>query len=277
MRQPLRISVLALCSVMGTLLAQGGPPGRGPGMRGPGGPGPGFGPMPGLGMAHGKTITGAPYSADVGNQSTQVLADGNNITRSTAGHVARDSQGRTYSQETITGGPFGSQGPVTITFISDPVAGYFYILNSQKKTATRRPLRTPPDRFSPANRPHRGDRSNNPNFVTNDLDTQTINGVQATGKSTTHTVPAGAMGNSLPLVSTSETWYSPDLQIVVEAKRNDPRMGQSVFDVTNIQRAEPAASLFQVPSDYTVTDAKSHRGGFSRGGSRNAAPPAPQL
>ena len=35
-------------------------------------------------------------------------------------------------------------------------------------------------------------------------------------------------------------------------KRSDPRMGKTIFQFTNIQRGEPDAALFQVPSDYTV-------------------------
>src|ERR1700753_3842882 len=104
--------------------AQGpGPGGPHPGFRGegPGGPGgPGFGPHPG------KVVLNAPYSADVSNSVVETLADSNSIQRSNTGHVARDAQGRTYSQETITGGMLAHNGPVTITFITDPVAGYAY-------------------------------------------------------------------------------------------------------------------------------------------------------
>jgi hypothetical protein len=42
-------------------------------------------------------------------------------------------------------------------------------------------------------------------------------------------------------------------------KRTDPRMGETVFQMTNIQRAEPAATLFQVPAGYTVEQGR--RGG----------------
>lgn len=271
MDRMVRTAVLALVSGTATLFAQGGPP---PG--GPGGRGAGFGPMGGMGLGHGKVVTGAPYSADVSNQMTQTLADGNTISRSNTGHVARDSQGRTYSQETFAGGFLGSTAPVTVTFIVDPVTGYAYALHSDKKTAVRRAIRQPQDGFDPLRRPHdRADRPTPPDVVTTDLGMQNINGVQATGKSTTRTVPAGAMGNSQPLVSTNETWYSPDLQTFVLAKRNDPRMGQSTFTLTNIQRNEPTASLFQVPADYTVTDAKGGPGGFRPGGPPPAAPPEP--
>ena len=80
------------------------------------------------------------------------------------------------------------------------------------------------------------------------------------------------MGNEKPIVSTSETWYSADLQTVVAAKFTDPRSGRSSFALTNIQKtADP--SLFQVPAGYTITDApKGPRGQFERGG----PPPPPQ-
>jgi len=234
-------------------------------MRGPGGGFGRFGPGPGPGFgSFGKVVTGAPYSADVSDQSVQTLSDGNTVQHGTNGHIARDSQGRTYSQETITGGPLGQQGPVVVTFINDPVAGYAYVLNASTKVATRRAIPSKPATDNrPPGAPH-GPRDA-ANTTTTDLGTQTIAGVTAQGKSVTHTVPAGAIGNSQPIVSTSETWYSPDLQVIVLAKRVDPRVGHSTFSLTNIQRAEPAASLFQVPSDYTVQDAAAGREGRFRG------------
>jgi hypothetical protein len=45
---------------------------------------------------------------------------------------------------------------------------------------------------------------------------------------------------------------------VVKIVRNDPRLGQVTYTLTNIQRSEPAASLFTVPSDYSVKPATGH-------------------
>ena len=47
-------------------------------------------------------------------------------------------------------------------------------------------------------------------------------------------------------------------------KRSDPRMGETVFQLTNIQRTEPAATLFQVPADYTVEQGGPHVRGTYR-------------
>jgi hypothetical protein len=84
------------------------------------------------------------------------------------------------------------------------------------------------------------------------LGTQMIEGVQAEGTRTTVTIPAGAIGNDLPIQIVSERWYSPELQTVVMTKHSDPRMGDTVYRLTNINRNEPAPSLFQAPADYTA-------------------------
>ena len=154
-----------------------------------------------------------------------------------------------------------------VTFINDPVAGYSYVLNANTKVATKRVIPKPPSGTPPAGAPGNGPRRprDSSDVTTSDLGTQTIAGVSAQGKSVTHTVPAGAIGNAQPIISTNETWYSPDLQVIVLAKRNDPRMGQSTYSLTNIQRAKPAATLFQVPSDYTIQDAAQGRQGRFRG------------
>lgn len=251
-------AVLAAAVVCVGAFAQGPPPGP-PGHRG------GFGAGIGMGMRPGKVIAGAPYSATITNSTTQTLQDGNTIQHTTNGSVARDSLGRTYEQLTVNGTHFGQNGPATLTFINDPVAGYAYTLNASTKVAFRRAIKTPPAGPPPGGAHpggHRdGNAPDNADRVTTDLGTQVVGGVTATGKSVTLTVPAGAMGNSQPIVTTSETWFSPDLQIPVLAKRSDPRMGQTTYSLTNIQRAEPAASLFQVPSDYTIKDAPHFQGG----------------
>jgi hypothetical protein len=84
------------------------------------------------------------------------------------------------------------------------------------------------------------------------LGTQMIEGVRAEGMRTTFTIPAGAIGNDLPIQVVSERWYSPELQTVVMTKHSDPRMGDTVYRLTNLNRNEPAPSLFQAPSDYTT-------------------------
>ena len=89
-----------------------------------------------------------------------------------------------------------------------------------------------------------------------DLGTQLINGVQAEGKRTTLTIPVGQIGNDRPINVVGETWFSTDLQMIVKSLNSDPRFGDTTFELTNVSRAEPDPSLFQVPAGYTVSDPK---------------------
>jgi hypothetical protein len=84
------------------------------------------------------------------------------------------------------------------------------------------------------------------------LQPREIEGLHAEGTKTTMTIPAGAIGNALPIEVVSERWYSPELGVVVLTRRSDPRFGETVYRLTNIVRAEPAADLFEVPADFTA-------------------------
>jgi len=90
--------------------------------------------------------------------------------------------------------------------------------------------------------------------TTEDLGSQSMQGVIVTGKRTTRTIPKDQIGNDAPISIVTEVWTSPDLQTVVYSKRTDPRMGEQTFQLTNITRSEPDPSLFIVPAGFTVTD-----------------------
>jgi hypothetical protein len=240
-------------------------------------PGPGFGPFPDAigveGFAAGfndKVVTGAPYSASISTQTSQTLADGNQIQQTTNGTVARDSQGRTRRDMTLKSiGPWAASGstPPHFVLISDPVAGASYALQPDQKTAQKLPQRHGPKNGNGPPPPPRDDANN---VVSTPLGTQTISGVLAEGTRYTRTIPAGAIGNQKPIVIVTERWYSSDLQTVVMTKRSDPRTGDTVFTLTNIQRVEPDASLFQVPADFTITQGRPGRG---RGPGAQGQPP----
>jgi len=95
---------------------------------------------------------------------------------------------------------------------------------------------------------------------TEQLGNMFIEGVQAQGTRTTTTIPAGDIGNDRPITIVDERWYSPDLQMTIMTKHSDPRSGETNFQLKNINRSSPPPTLFEVPSDYTVS-AGGGRGG----------------
>lgn len=242
-------------------------------------------------MVSGKTVKGSPYSAQAVNESSQTLADGNRISRSTSSMLYRDSEGRERREETI-GNIAAGEGSKTV-FISDPVDGVQYTLESQSKVArkttriavsgrgggTARAVYTGPATTSSVTT----STGENTVTITGDggsvgggvggaflfrtsivekdnakvehLGTQIMEGVSAEGTRTTTTIPAGQIGNEQPINIVSERWFSPELQVTVMTKHSDPRSGMTTYKLTNISRSEPSPTLFQVPSDYTVKGA----------------------
>jgi hypothetical protein len=264
--------------------AQEPPPGPPPGAEamGPGGP---IGPrmeLLGFGEMHpGKVVTGAPYSAVGVTETKQTLADGNTIDRKTQTNVFRDSQGRTRHETTFNGvGPLAASGqPRTLVMIHDPVAGTGYVLHVDKKTAEQLRARHGGPKNS-ANLQSRfesriQEEIANGTLKKEDLGTQTINGLSVQGTRYTRVIPAGQVGNANAINIVNEQWYSSDLQVIVKSTRSDPRMGETTYTLTNIQRTEPAANLFAVPSDYTVKQADVRRGHGGPGGPGAGAPPPP--
>jgi hypothetical protein len=221
-------------------------------MHGPGG-GPFF--REEIGEGH-KIVTGAPMTAVIQTAHDNTLADGNTIHRDNQSTVYRDSQGRVrreVSFEYVTTSTGATKG--TMIIITDPVAGYRYVLNPQNKTAHQMPLHPPkPPAGAPEGEPPV--RPNDTNVVTTDLGSKTILGLQATGTRVTRTIPAGEIGNTKAIEVVTERWMSTDLQIPLLITHNDPMMGTMTSQVTSVTRTEPAATLFQVPSDYKIVTGK---------------------
>ena len=288
-------------------------------------------------------VKNAPYSAEAITESVQLLPDGNRIVRKSTTFLARDRFGRTRQERR------GERG--TTVYISDPIEGTSYALNSDRKTAVRIPRTpappvpampaVPPMPPMPASPPapptppvpppdaqatkpaplaaaRRGEvidagpgrvfvrkedgaeidvrpgrvvvrkdpgRTGEGDDVrvevvhmggdgtstgtpalrvpgmpttprgkgeTKDLGTRDFDGVKAEGRQTTHTIPAGAIGNEKPIVVASERWFSPELHIVVSARTTDPRAGETHYRLVNVKRGDPPAELFRLPDDYRV-------------------------
>jgi len=240
-----------------------------------------------------KPIKGAPYSAQAVKEIEQVLIDGNRIYRRTASSIYRDSEGRTRHEQSPIGiGPFAA-GDETLVFINDPVASATFVLEPRSRTARKsivavsgqpgEPVRAGMAVFGAAGasseskgvhwshvapggqtgelaRAHfkaRSEFSSN-NVRRESLGKQMVEGVEAEGTRTVITIPAGQVGNERAIEIISERWYSDELAAVIMSRELDPRSGETRYRLTNLSRAEPPRSLFEVPSDYTIEDAGSH-------------------
>jgi hypothetical protein len=236
-----------------------------------------------------KVVKGVPFTADTQTEFAQTLSNGQKIYRKSVTALARDSEGRTRREQTIDAvGLYGGTPHQTI-FINDPVAGVNYVLDPANRVATKtfiasltwigeigagaETVHVTSDRSVGATTARKtivmdGINTGAGKVVasttttishpehsrTESLGTMTIEGITVEGTRSIETIPAGSIGNDTPIEIISEKWYSPELGMVVKSTRVDPMAGDNTYQLLNIRRAEPPASLFQVPSDYTIKE-----------------------
>src|SRR5688572_19373834 len=247
-------------------------------------------------------VPNAPFSADAVTTVTQTLGDGTKIEQRTTAKWYRDSTGRVRREQTVIGidrlSPQG-QPQTTITFDTVPNDPMPYSLNPANRTARRTPrgvqwftvggddrlnyglsIRTGTGGIAPArwytSETMRGQIASVPSDVRpieEPLGTRQIEGVKATGRRSTTTIPAGRIGNDRAIQIVEEQWESPELNMVISSRFSDPRTGVVEYRLTNINRSEPRADLFTVPADYTIVEAAGGaRGGRGGGGGEPAQP-----
>ncbi|MFL6374207.1 MAG: hypothetical protein ACJ73D_06035 [Pyrinomonadaceae bacterium] len=197
-----------------------------------------------------KLVKGQPFSADTVIEDTRRLYDGSTVTKSMKGAIYRDSEGRTRREQPLEmiGGVQinGSNGqPQMMVFIDDFGARTQTFLDVNNKIARTHPIgnMAPP----PPDGPRGADDAK-----VESLGTKTIQGVTAEGTRMTFQIPAGHVGNDKPIDVITETWFSPELQVLVMSRDLDPIAGEHVFCLTNIKLAEPSPDLFTVPQGYRV-------------------------
>ena len=145
-------------------------------------------------------VIGQPYSAVVMHGTVQKLADGTTVSHKGHHSAARDAQGRVRVEMRMEAGKNGEADTVTV-FVIDPVAHALTtwvtgpkVVNKTasvvKLQTTKRegPIRTVPARAAAeSGRPQ-------PIVTTEDLGTETLDGVPVSVVKTTTIVPAGRSG-----------------------------------------------------------------------------------
>ncbi len=243
-------------------------------------------------QGHAEVVTGRPYTAQAVTELKQTLGNGAHITQKSEASVGRDSKGRTFRVQTMNSiGPWTSIGEPasaggqnetapTLTTIFDPVNKTHIDYTDNPKRAHVIPLGGMggpvftasvagggPNIAYVAGEPAAGavgfatqtrvlaapgTPAKEPE--TEQLGERQIEGFKAVGKRTRVVIPANSIGNDSPIEITHETWYSPDLKLILESTQNDPRFGETKYSLVKISAKEPSEKLFQVPAGYTVED-----------------------
>lgn len=206
-----------------------------------------------FGLGSSARVEGAPFSAIGTKETTQILSDGQRIVRRMTMSISRDSVGRTRIE---WGNSKKTEGTTRIPMVYNAVTGLSYLLNPRDHRVVQLPFsinssgarqaqvitpQSPPDNITQVV----GEKIE-------PLGTEMIEGVKAEGVRVTTTIPASEMSNNQPGKVIYERWYSQELRRNILIKCTDPRFGEAVFKLTNIDRNEPPRELFLIPADYKV-------------------------
>ena len=198
-------------------------------------------------------VPNAPFTAKVDIISHEILPDGTVNIRTTVAHVARSSSGRIYNERRqLVPASFKDEPILLSALIYDPNNRLSTFYEPATHLARERTLPQPPR--PPANAVPGPAPANNPYFKEEQIGTQPLGGLTLTGIRRTRTIPAQASTTGKDIVITDEYWYSPDLSIYMIIKHNDPRTGEQIVAVSEVDRHEPPATLMSVPPGYKVVD-----------------------
>jgi hypothetical protein len=210
---------------------------------------PGVSP-PDLQGVNALPIPGSPFSLEAAGVGESKLADGRIVTWASEGKMYRDSAGRTRSEwtpPTVGDVPLDSAPMASIT---DPVAGFLFILIAPSQIA----YRAPHPKSDPSFRPSFGFssgliRETGKKAVEREaLGKQTIEGVEFEGFRDTTT-----MVDEPSKVAVDEYWISQDMGLIGAALRSNPG-GKTTVKIKSLLRQEPDPALFAVPPDYRIED-----------------------
>jgi len=200
------------------------------------------------------TVLNAPYSAKRRFTNIEKSADGSVIRTESSGSKARDSKGRTYTADERHWTYLGSLKSEMLYEIDDPVAHTDTRWDSTIKIAkvvhTRRSAggENSIPSFLASLRATHGDSVQaamiDGGAVVAKLGKKTIGGIVAEGTRATR--------NDRGTVTVHETWYCPELQIVILITHDDPRTGSSKDELIDIVRKEPDVKKYRPPADYAI-------------------------
>ena len=202
-------------------------------------------------------VPNAPFSATVDIVSKETLPDGSTNIRTTVSYIARDSAGRIYNERRRLVPTTFKGDPALLSFlIYDPNTHLSTFITPYTHIAHQRVLQQRQPQVQAANMqpdllgPHAGGQLTKEE----DLGEETVGNTPLRGIRKTWTVPATLSGTGKDVAIVDEYWYSPDLSVYLIVKHEDPRTGEQIVAVKDIDRSEPEASRFAIPSGYKVVD-----------------------
>jgi hypothetical protein len=207
------------------------------------------------------SIPEIPFMAVSELETTRITPDGTSVSLKTTRAIARDSKGRIYKEaRRLEPATESATPPIILIDIFEPQTKTYTFIYPHSRTFWKGTLQRPPRGLADEyfyGWPTRDGLPVSRSAKEEDLGTQTIDGMPVRGVRETKEV-VDETGKWM--VETGEYWYSDDLHMNLVAKLNQPGKVSLTVTVTQITRAEPDATIFEIPSDYKRNETPSQAG-----------------
>ena len=199
----------------------------------------------------------APFTLTLQTEWVRSLEGGGTITLVNERRIARDSLGRIYEERWMLVPKNGrAKSHMTTIQIADPNEHTLYncffdgphicaLTTYSETTSTVYKVDGPPP----------GPLPNDTGFATReDLGHEFLVGVDTVGTRESVVYNPGVFGNDQKVTVSREYWFAAPLGIDLLSKRSDFQSGTQTFTVSNLDLAEPASQLFELPEGFKVSD-----------------------
>ncbi len=188
-------------------------------------------------------IPSAPFSATVVIEVQRDWPDDSSEIVRTINLIARDSRGRTHNEvRRLMPESFHGSPQLLQVRLYDPATRIRTVLDPALRIARQELISEAPRTASPENALVHSE----------DLGTDTFNGIPARGTRRTRTLSKSVFGWGKPTVIEDEEWYAQELHLTLLVRHTDPRVGVQTLGVSGLKREEPPASTFEVPQGYKI-------------------------
>jgi len=183
----------------------------------------------------------------VNTEWVRLLGDGTRITLKNHRLIARDKSGRIFQERRLLVPDNVQESILTQIEITDPASHDEYICVPRERVCQVEFFRAVAAAPTTARRAQPGAEEVS-------LGTAMMAGLEAAGTRVTGVIPVGAIGNSSPIATRMEYWFSRQLGLNVLSIREDPRFGSQRFELTGIVLGDPDARLFAPPEGSKIHD-----------------------
>ena len=192
-----------------------------------------------------------PFKVKFNVEITKPLPDGSLVKQKYYVMAARDSAGNEYRESRDMVPSDSDMEPAVVsTMVYDPKNSTATACFPARHNCQRRSF---DPTLQPAEQPGLGITDNGQTTILREsLGKKQMDGLEVDGIRETQTVKAGVNGNNKPLVTTRETWYSPQLQIYLSVMVTDPFGATKKVEATDLKLGEPGEEWFAIPEGYRI-------------------------